>query len=154
VPRSRRQDGRFFAALHEVVSQGHWPESHDFQPVDAEHLRAWLLVKVGHVEKPFDEFLVPDGVDPMPMALAIINLVERVKGKGRWAFPSPRPGAIRVYVPKTMNWQDVDKVEFQPLVQAMCETVEQAIGTTIDQILYERSQRARTMREALEEEAK
>lgn len=27
-----------------------WPESHRFQPRSAEHLRAWLLVEVGHCE--------------------------------------------------------------------------------------------------------
>lgn len=43
--RSRPQLNRFMA-LMEAAYQN-WPESHEFQPRDMEHLRKWLVIKAG-----------------------------------------------------------------------------------------------------------
>lgn len=45
-PRSIDQHNRFFALVAALYDN--WPERHPFQPDNAEHLRAWLLVKAGH----------------------------------------------------------------------------------------------------------
>ena len=46
-PRSNPQHRRFFGMIAAAYHQ--WPEQfQEFQPLDVEHLRAWLLVKAGH----------------------------------------------------------------------------------------------------------
>jgi len=46
-PRSNPQHRRFFGMIAAAYHQ--WPEQFkEFQPLDAEHLRAWLLIKAGH----------------------------------------------------------------------------------------------------------
>jgi hypothetical protein len=45
-PRSLDQHKRFFALM--AAAFHHWPHSHPFKPKDAEHLRAWLLVRAEH----------------------------------------------------------------------------------------------------------
>lgn len=45
-PRSLDQHRRFFGVLKATFDN--WPESHAFKPENAEHLRAWLLVKAKH----------------------------------------------------------------------------------------------------------
>lgn len=44
--RSSPQHRRFFKVVSAAYDQ--WPHNHAFQPDDAEHLRAWLLCKVGY----------------------------------------------------------------------------------------------------------
>lgn len=45
-PRSIDQHKRFFAVVKAAFDN--WPHAHKFQPDNAEHLRAWLLVRAGH----------------------------------------------------------------------------------------------------------
>lgn len=142
LPRSKVQHGRFFAAIDEAMH--HWPELHEFQPEGEGHLRAWLLCRVGHVQKPFDEIPVPDGTDPGVVAAIVVRLIGRVKDEGKWAFPRVGTGRIRIYVPATINWDDVDQKAFAPVAQAVFEEIENILGVTVDQLLEERSQRART----------
>lgn len=47
--RSHPQNARFFGAVLPVVFAS-WPERAAFQPINEEHLRAWLLCYVGHID--------------------------------------------------------------------------------------------------------
>jgi hypothetical protein len=47
--RSDEEHNLFFGVVGMAFSN--WPESHKFQPTDAEHLRAWLLIEANHFEE-------------------------------------------------------------------------------------------------------
>ena len=47
-PRSYPQLKRYFAVIKAAFH--HWPESHQFRPKNADHLRYWLEVEAGHFE--------------------------------------------------------------------------------------------------------
>jgi hypothetical protein len=44
--RSPADHRRFFGVIKAAFL--HWPEKHEFQPEDPEHLRAWLLCRAGY----------------------------------------------------------------------------------------------------------
>lgn len=46
--RSPEEHRTLFGAIAKAFDN--WPESHRFQPKSVDHLRAWLLVEVGHCE--------------------------------------------------------------------------------------------------------
>lgn len=148
-PRSRKQHGRVFAAIDEAVR--HWPDSHDLAPEDAEHLRAWLLCKVGHVETPFIDVPVPDKADPITIALQVAHHMEAARRRNKYAFARPGRQRIRIYVPATINWDDVDQPTFAPVAQAIFEEIETVLGVTVEKLLEERQARARSAAEAAEE---
>lgn len=145
-PRSKVQHGRFFAAIDEAIR--HWPEQFEFQPDGESHLRAWLLCRIGHVQKPFDEIPVPAGTNPAVVAEIVVRLISRVKAEGKWAFARPGKDRIRIYVPATINWDEVDQAMFAPVAQAVFEEIESIVGVTVDAMLEERSKRGRTKEQA------
>ena len=65
----------FFAKIKDAYSK--WPDLHHFQPVSAEHLRAWLLVQIGHCDLTF--FNMSDFDDAGEMVLAVVYAALRVK---------------------------------------------------------------------------
>lgn len=102
-PRSKKQHGRVFAAIDEAFRN--WPFTHEFNPEDAAHLRAWLLCRVGHVEKPMIDVDVPDGSNPIAVAMQVAHHMEAAKRRGKYAFARPGNSRIRIFVPDTINWE-------------------------------------------------
>ena len=60
--RSYDQHKRFFGVVDAAFHQ--WPEAHKFQPMNAEHLRAWLLCAAKHLDvMEIDEAITERGAD-------------------------------------------------------------------------------------------
>ena len=79
-PRSIDQHNRFFALVSALFQQ--WPEKHQFQPDDEEHLRAWLLVKAKH--RVIAEFHMGDVTDEFVRAIPVITMA--MYRKHCWAW--------------------------------------------------------------------
>jgi hypothetical protein len=149
-PRSKKQHGRVFAAIDEAFR--HWPSGHELEPHDTNHLRAWLLCKIGHVEKPFFDVLVPDRADPATIAMQVVHHINLAHRRGKWAFARQGIGKIRIFIPETINWEDIDQPTFAPIAQAIFEEIENTLGTTIEKLFEARSERARTAAEVAAED--
>ena len=141
LPRSKKQHGRFFAAIEEAFM--HWPATHEFQPENAEHLRAWLLCSAGHVEPVFDVSLTDDLSSAISMVVAT---VERRRAEKKFVFPRYRMErgqavAVRLYVAATVNHKEVDQPTFAPVAQSVFEIIENIIGVPIEAMFAAREAR-------------
>ena len=105
--RSTPDHRRFFARIHAAFH--HWPEAHEFQPDDAEHLRAWLLCKAGYR----DVTTIPvEYADSEPALLRLVTLtvegaVKAAKG-GQIEFRVEKAGIIQAGIGKASF--DADKL--------------------------------------------
>ena len=126
---------RFFSIVREANT--HWPYDAEFTPDDAEHLRAWLLTKVGYrtaVEIPHR------GIEPAAVA-AIATAAIRASTKTSFIFS--HNGKILVLTPKSIaKAKSKHKVlcqVFEAVEALVCET----LGIeSCDQLLKEKEQAA------------
>ena len=117
-----------------------WPHAHRFKPHDAEHLRAWLAIEVGHAEN----FEVPDvlGIDPQS-----ISRIGMFFCGGKRHFRLGHAGErLVIWRPLTMNKRDIGVVQFRAMADAIYEVIEQITGITPEH--YKRQQREKHARAA------
>ncbi len=119
--RSPEHHARFFAVI--AAAYHHWPDAHDFQPANAEHLRAWLLCKAKHC----------DVMTSAPEAF----LRGSFKHAGGFCFRYVSGGLVHEYTPRTINWEKMDQRAFSPIAQAVDEIIEAEIGIPTDRLLKE-----------------
>lgn len=119
--RSPEHHKRFFAVI--AAAYQHWPESHDFQPANAEHLRAWLLCKAKWCN-------VQTGtVDSF--------ISGSHKTEAGFSFRFRAGTLVHEYRPKSINWEKMDQRTFSPIAQAVDEIIEAEIGVPTDRLLRE-----------------
>jgi hypothetical protein len=78
--RSTAQHRRFFGLVKAAYDQ--WPENHQFDPDNEDHLRAWLLVKAKH--RTIKEFLLDGDTDEAARLIPFV--VATMLGKHAWAW--------------------------------------------------------------------
>jgi hypothetical protein len=114
-PRSLPQHNRFFALI--AATYNHWPEGKNFRPQNAEHLRAWLLVKAGHfVVNTFD-----CGEKAEALAVMIPVITATMLKKHSWAKSDGN--LLHVCVPMSIDFNTVSQADFAKL----CGDVEDVI---------------------------
>lgn len=111
--RSTADHRRFFAVIRAAFQN--WPENHEFQPDDAEHLRAWLLCRAGYR----DVTTIPVPSDMPPSVVRLITLateasIKAAKSKGAAVHAFVRPGehAVAVFSAKSIDFNTLDQREF------------------------------------------
>jgi hypothetical protein len=125
--------------IHAAYHQ--WPESHEFRPTDAEHLRAFLLVTAGYTNVtsiPIQEI----AGDPKLMALvrlAVEATVAASASRGSYAFVRVFNGGIEILSPRSIRWGELDQKAFGPVREAVESLIENALGVTADQLLREKA---------------
>lgn len=126
----RRLFGLIGAAFHQ------WPESHEFQPDDAEHLRAWLLCKAGYrtvttipVEYAEDQ--------PAMLKLVMLTVEAAIKAAKGHAFVRPHGSAIAVFHPKSLSNAAADRQTFGRVREAVEEVIAAETGLSAEQLLKE-----------------
>lgn len=128
-PRSICQHRRFFAILPVLLS--HWPESHPFQPDNAEHLRAWLLVRAGHhTVKTFH--LDGDGDE---FARLVPVIVATMLGKHAWCRAHGQE--LHVCVPQSIAFDKLDHISFCQIKNDVEEVIRIETGLDPDRLLKE-----------------
>ena len=138
-PRNQARHNLFFAVL--VPAFKHWPESHEFQPEDTEHLRGWLLAKAGHCT--FKEIDIGDAVPEamLPIMTAFVNSTHRIAGAKSRFLKATKKG-LRAYEPKSIAYDKCDEDTFKKILDLSIEIIETTIGVKIEKL------KAETAREA------
>lgn len=137
-PRSGPDHRRFFALIQAAFEQ--WPETHDFQPDTAEHLRKWLLCTAGFRERV--DIAVPFADDePAVAKLAAIAIQSALEAAGAYAFvrPDPKGGRVAVYKARSIAWDKIGQKEFAEIRTAIEEIIEAELRVSPDQLLREKA---------------
>lgn len=128
--RSGKSHRFFFAAVAAAFDS--WPHSHPFQPVDAEHLRAWLFAKV--------EFCgTMQGAPRSVREMRKIALQMRTDGT-RFFFDTTAGHDILLKVPRTSVMAasgGPTKSEFLALVDRVIGAIEEETGITRESLRRE-----------------
>lgn len=135
-PRNSLVHRLFFASI--AAAALHWPEGVEPEPEgDEKLLRAWLLCKAGYSEK---KDFPPSAVE------GVIWLIERLRGENRYAFVkdvvTDEGPKLRVYVPQSIAYREIDEDRFRPIKEAVFEIIEEVIGVPADQVLRETEEAA------------
>lgn len=104
-----------------------WPDQHEFRPNDAEHLRAWLAMEVGHSEV----LEMPPEIAVDAQALAVIGLF--LCGGKRLFRIGKRDGNLAMLRPRTMNRRDLKVGDFRRMAANVYEVITVVTGITPDQ---------------------
>lgn len=123
-----------FSAAHH-----HWPKRHAFQPDDPEHLRAWLLCKVGfrtvsHVEVPSD--------NPAIVKLAMLAAEGAVKAAKGYVFFKPEDGGFSVGAPRSLSFDKCDQKTFGRVREAVEQQIQIETGIDPETMLKEHERAA------------
>lgn len=129
-PRSIDDHRRFFGVINAACKN--WPEAHEFQPDDREHLRAWLLCKAGFR----DTVTIPcESDDPHILKLATLATEAAIKAAKNVAFVRPHGVALAVFTPKSIKFETLDQTQFGSIRQAVEEIIEAETGMKADDLL-------------------
>jgi hypothetical protein len=128
-PRSQVHNAFFHVFIQEVFDK--WPRSHDFQPDEWKHLRAWLLCKAGHCEK----MTVVISEDERHIINPIIKAFRTFFGtdKDRYTFVGIKGSALIAMRPSSLKYEDVDQHWFQPIAEKVFEIIEEETGMKADE---------------------
>jgi len=136
--RSPQDHRRFFAVIRATYT--HWPESHEFDPDNAEHLRKWLLCKAGFRDVttiPVDFPIELAKEHPALMKLVMLAVEAAIKAAKGYAFPRIHGDCIAVFSAKSIQWDKIDQKEFNKVREAVEEVIEAETGLKPDQLLKE-----------------
>lgn len=127
APLTKRRSGpdhrRFFALLFAAFEN--WPETHEFQPNDSEHLRAWLLCKVGYREA----ITIPvPSADPAVMRAASVMAEAAFRAFASNSFCRNDGKSLVVERAKSISFAELDQRQFAPLRQAIEEVIQAETG--------------------------
>lgn len=121
----------------------HWPEGHDFQPENEEHLRKWLQVSAGYREHT-DIPVAFCEEEPAVTKLAALAIEAAIRSADGYAFVRPHPdgGMVRVYRSKSIRFDKLGHLEACALFEAVAEIISNVIGRPADEILKQTEQAA------------
>lgn len=126
----------FFAIITEAWKL--WPTSHPFQPEDAEHLRAYLLVKARHFDKMDVKCKSTDALGLKTQ----LEFVIREFCDGKPPLIHAYPWGVRVFKPRSISYAAADRKVFQAVSETVFEIIETAIGVKIDELRREAQKEA------------
>jgi hypothetical protein len=130
--RSLPQHRRYFALIK--AAHMHWPETHEFQPDNEDHLRKWLQCKAGHYSTTRIE--VPSA-DPAIMTLARLAAESAVKAAGGTAWIKPVEHTLIVFTPKSIAFDKLGHKEACRLFDEVAGVLEAEIGIKADDLMRE-----------------
>lgn len=119
-----------------------WPESHPFQPADAEHLRAWLLVEARYHDTEFLAY--PEECAASPAIKSLFKLAVEASysaftRKRGHAFIRISAGGVEILTPRSIDFATISQKEFGPIREAVEVIIESALGVPASQILREQA---------------
>ena len=129
--RSESDHRRFFALIRAAFQN--WPEQHEFQPDDAEHLRAWLLCKAGY--RNVTTIPIEDDTTDAMMKLVMLTVEAAIKAAKSHAFPRVHGHAIYVFTAKSIAFATLPQKAFNEVREAVTEIIELEVGVPADKLL-------------------
>ena len=130
APRRHRTESAHkfvFAAIRAAFLN--WPELHEFQPTDPEHLRAYLLLRIGHRH----ESELPIGaISPETAGRLLVAFVRAVHAH---ATAVPRGKKLIAMWPRSMSYRELGKAEFTRVSNAICDEIKAIIGVDAETLV-------------------
>jgi hypothetical protein len=109
APRSHKHLGALFVFIKHAFEN--WPESHEFQPDNTEHLRAWLLVKAGH-RAPQHVFRFANKRE-LQIVMGFVQEEMRVdRARGVYGWPVIQDGGLVIVRPKSIAFNKLSEKAF------------------------------------------
>lgn len=133
--RSLPDHRRFFALVAKAYEN--WPEHHDFQPENSEHLRSWLTCKAGYRES--TPIHMPDMATDRMRDLFRLSIEAAITAAGGVAFVVPYRDVVAVVRPKSIAWDKIDQREFSKLRDAVSDVIEAETGIKVEDLMREKA---------------
>jgi hypothetical protein len=131
--RSPADHRRFFGCIKAAFM--HWPEQHDFQPDDAEHLRAWLLCRAGYKTVTSLEF---EDHWSDEMRSTLVELAESlIRDAKSHAFVRPMGNVLYVFWPRSLKFEELGQKEFGQIREVVEEVIKCETGREASELLRE-----------------
>lgn len=130
--RSIDQHRRYFALCKHAFEN--WPETHDFQPDTAEHLRKWLQVKAGY--RTVQE-IDTSRTDPQAMKLMEATLRAAMKATSDYAWTVVHGKKLYVVASRSIAFDKISHGEFCALNDMVAEVIERESGIKVDDLMRE-----------------
>jgi hypothetical protein len=135
--RSLPDHRRLFSAIAHAFH--HWPEG-EFIPRDPEHLRSYLLLKVGHTNVAF--IPAPEGCSENPAVMSLFKYTvegtaNALSGKAGYYELRVSAGGVEIVTPRSLDFRTVSRKEFGPIRDAVEALIELTVGVPVDQLLRE-----------------
>jgi len=130
--RSAPQHRRTFGLIAKAFAN--WPEQYEFQPRDAEHLRAWLLVQAGYADVP--QTIRCDDENAIRVAGVVRAAFQAAQSN---AFVETKGNRVLIVTPKSMSFDKLPHLHACVIMQAIDELIEDIVGVSCDQLLRERA---------------
>lgn len=137
--RSSSDHRRFFGLVG--VAYHHWPEKHDFQPDDEDHLRKWLLIKAGY------RTITPIAADyaenqPALQRLVLLSVEGAVRAADNHAFVRLQGDTIYVFAAKSIAFKKLKRAEWNELRDKVEAVIANEMNMTAETLLKEHGRAA------------
>lgn len=106
-----------------------WPEANEFQPRDPEHLRAYLLLRVGHR---YESELPIGAVSPEYAARLLVSFVKTVHSHA--TVIQKGKNVIAIW-PRSMAYRELGRAEFQRVSQLICDEIQSIVGVDAETLV-------------------
>jgi hypothetical protein len=131
-PRSIDQHRRYFKMV--ALAFQNWPEAHDFQPDNAEHLRKWLQAKAGYrIAHKIDT----ERTDARSLAIATAAMKAAMQALGDYCWIVPHRGSLLVVASKSIAFDKMSLGEFSTLNDMVAELIESETGIKVEDLMKE-----------------
>lgn len=130
--RSIEQHRRYFAVIKHAFDN--WPENHDFQPDNPEHLRKWLQVKAGYRTV---QAVDTSRTDPQAMKIIEATLRAAMKATGDYAWTVRRGSSLYVLASRSIAFDKISHSEFCTLNNLVQEVIEAETGIKVEDLMRE-----------------
>jgi len=127
--RSIEHHGLLFSIIRKAFET--WPERHEYQPQDAEHLRGWLLIRAGHSVEHMMECDISnkEALSAAMQAVIFMGRAHQSTTPHYEKFITPR--GIKVVLPKSIN-KDVKKRDFEEISRRVFDVIEGVLGVEVE----------------------
>lgn len=125
----------FFSVIAKAFDS--WPESARFQPVSAEHLRSYLLIKANHFNKLDVECENPDAFALEDQLRGILQAVT-----DKPPLMHTYSWGVRIFWPKSISYAAADRKVFNEVSEKVFEILEATLGVPIETLKREAQQEA------------
>ena len=119
-----------FAVIARAFSN--WPEGDKFQPADAEHLRAYLLIKAGHFNKIDLRCENPNAISLESQIRAVLKAVCE-----KPTLDHTYSRGIRIYEPKSNSYAELGRAEFNTICERVFEVLSAKLRVDIKDLKRE-----------------
>jgi hypothetical protein len=125
--RSLKAHRYYFAGIR--AAHENWPEAfQDFQPDHREHLRHWLQCKAGPDWRDTIDF-------PVSAHGSVVALIDKLRSEDRSAFVRAAGDKLRVFIPKSIAFDELDEGDVIPLRDAVFGIIEEIVGVPVDDLI-------------------